>query len=828
MWPRGGDAVVANVAPCWTVRTAGLPLEVVDGRPYDRCIELLKELNHHLDEVHRVGIEIADCLHGVANRLTKKSNLYGPVLRLRRDAHNCRPPSPSLERSLIQIREALNHEERQSLDYWLMRLDELATARRLYEVGVEAAVEGSRLERLQALMRPEIIKGVAIASPTLCLSLLDGDAPTRPAKRRRLERSLARYVGRISRKISPFSTLTTVITQSPEGTAESRPDSVITIAPALRQTLLETLAMHEPCSKDIVLRAPKASMTSPQAEACARVLLPLRSCCGDFFYAEDIAFDIPRDLDILASEKTPHSIKEWLQILEYDSWLLNELIVDGLLVPELPPGGLKEIVTKLASCGHASGTALGAILDAEALVGDSRPEVRSVAILQLRERALKFIAMRERVAPSWMRTAPLVHETCVTNTELAPVIPPDSLYRLMTDVANVIRPTVARSMFYNALIEAFQALSGSTNRLSLIQFVTLCLSSPSMTTITAQAMWRDVQRDKNARTDGVNEILQCDGFGTLAPATFTAFLQPIGDRSEAWSLAALNRVNQGPGGLLLRWGELPSCAKHLAAHYAPWLQSLHPGARIAALTTGDSWAGVRKIPDDVIPRLLWPTGAWSSRRHEDDILASDLDVVLDSESMTLQLVLRATGQPVALPYVAVIPQHLLRGAGKILHALTDPWVYDFRVGLEVTDTGREPKQPIEVIPREVAGMVVVRRHSWRALTHAMPLVGARHNPGPATLLAEYHRWRSQHEIPRRVYVKAGQQVVGRLRRNKPQFVDLADPSTLDLLLKLAEEVSWVSIEEALPDDDACWPIEGHEPRCMEITATMSLGMGNRR
>lgn len=820
--------MVVNVAPCWAVRTAGLPLEVVDGRAYDRCIELLGELDHHLVEVHRAGDELADLLHHAVNRLAGKSDLTGPVLRLRRDAHSGRVPSRSVEKFLFRIREVLTHQERESLDCWMAHLDNLAAARRSYELSVEAAVETTHRARVEALKRPEILRGIAIASPTLCLALLDGDTPhTRPAKRRRLERSVALYMGRISRKTSPFSTLTTVITQSADGTAQALPDSIIEVAPALRQTLLDTLAMYEACP-DVVLRGPTISMSSPNAQACARVLLPIRSCYDNFFYAEDTAFDVPRELDVLVSEEIPHTVGEWLHILDRDRWSLAELIAEGLLVPQPPLGGLKEIVTEPAGCEHTSGAALRSILDAESSVADPRPDVRAVGLLQLRERAAEFVAAREGVAPSWMRTAPLVHETCVTDPELVPLIPQGSLRQAMTDVAKIIQPTVARSTFYDAVIEAFQALSGSAGRLPLVEFVTSCVSSPLMTSITNQTMWRDFQRAEWSRAHGVDEAIRCDGLGTLAPATFTAFLQPIGDRSDSWSMAVLNRVNQGPGGLLVRWGELQGCAHHLTTHYTPWLQTLHPDARIAALTTGDSWAGVQKIPDYVVPRLLWPTHALSSGRHEADISATDLDVVLDSETATLQVVLRATGQPVALPYLGVIPQHLLRGAGKILHALTDPWVYDFRLGLEAMDTRLEPQQPIEMVPREMAGAVVVRRCSWRVHTHTMPLVGGRATPDAATLLAEYHRWRSHHRIPRRVYVKTGEQVAGNLRRNKPLFVDLADPSGLDLLLKLAHEVTWVSIEEALPDDDAWWPIGSHAPRCMEITATMALGSGNRR
>lgn len=819
--------MLTNVAPCWAIRTAGLPIDVVDGKEYKHPIELLRRSEQAAASAREAGASLAEHLHFAVNRLAGHSDLAGTVLQLRRDAHKCRVPSRRIRNNLTEIKNVLSVAECSALDLWLEQLDKSSRVRHRYESSVEKAVARTHSQQLEALKHEEILRGLAIASPPFCLRLLKETPSRRASKQRRLERSVARYATRISRKVSPFSTLSTVVTQSPETTAEVAPNSVIQVAPALHQTLLEALAISE-ADSNLVLVAPTMNVPSPLSEACGRVLLPLRSSHDDFFYAEDIVVDLPRELEQLISQGAEHTIHEWSRILGRSIWSLTELITDGLLTPQITTGRFEEFITNASKCNSSSVTALNSIIEAESAVGDSRPYVRAQALQQLRQRSEHFVASHEGVAPSWMKTAPLVHETCATDPGLVPIVPECSLRKAMEDIAEFIRPTIIRSSFYEAVTEAFRALSGSARRMPLTEFVISCVASPSITPITSKCMSRDYQRLEQIRLNGTKQSVCLDGLDTIAPATFTAFLQPIGSKPDSWTMAALNRVNQGPGGLLVRWGELPGCAEHLSNHYTPWLQALHPGTRIAALTTGESWSGVQRIPDGILPRLLWPTSNRPTNACDGDLLASDLDLVLDSATDTLQVVVRATEQPVALPYMGVIPQHLLQGAGKILHTLTDPWIYDFRLGLEAIETQLEPHLPLETIPRQMAGTVVIRRSAWRVQTKKMPLVGRAAIPDSATILAEYHRWRLQNDIPRRVYAKAGGRLAGSLRHNKPQFIDLDDPISLSLLLRLADQVPWVSIEEALPDTDVWWPILDHAPRCMEITASMALGSGNRR
>lgn len=811
-----------DIAPCWALRIAGLPLNPTDGQSFDHCVERLSELDRRQAVASRAGDELADLLYQVVQR-QQGPDLVGQLLELRRDAHNNRPPTRNVSQFLPEIRQALSSQECVLLDVWLEALSDVETAQQRYQASVPAAVEQAQSDRLIALRKPELLRGLAIASPSLCLSLLEASEPGRPAKRRRLRRSVVVYLTRISRKISPFSSFTTVTVQSPAGTAESVVSSVQRVALALRQTLLEIAALRGD-SAELKLRGPVVCLPSPNPEACGRVFLPLRSCYDDFFYAEDYAFDVPQRLGQLVRDPGPRSLEDWLRDLECDRWALSELVAEGLLVPAMTATGLGVS----ANIDGQLGVDLLPVADAVAALADQQPGIRATALLQLRQRATELIAEHEGVAPLWLSSAPLAHETCATDPKLVPQVPQPSLERAMGELAEVVRPTVARSAFYDVVIEAFRALAGRAGRMALTEFIMSCISAEAMTALTTGAMQRDFDRAQSRQLTGTAEHVPLDGVGTLAPPTFTAFLQPMGQEADRWSMTVLNRVNQGPGGLLVRWGELPGCAVQLADHYAPWLQSLHPGAQIAAATSGDNWAEVQQIPDGTVPRLSWPTQPWIDQGCEPGVSAADLDVVFDPQSGSLQVEDRQSSQPVALPYLGVVPQHLLRGAGKILHCLTDPWVYDFRLGLEEGITRQAPHQPVEYLPRQSSGPMVVRRGTWRVQSAALPLVQGCALPSDADLLMEYHHWRCRHGLPRRVFIRSGDVSAASMRRNKPQFVDLADPSGLDLLLREARGGSWLTIEEALPDEDAWWPLDPGNPRVMEVTAAMALGRGRPR
>lgn len=812
-----------KVAPCWAIRTAGLPFNIVDRRIFDRSLELLEEFEDAERNIGRTGDALANCLYDVRRRISGNATISRDILKLRRDAHNKRMPPGPFDTTLVRVRSVLSPTERQLLDDWIAAFEDLARAEAAFLEEIEIAVGAAREAYMDAISSSEILRGIAIASPTLCLALINDKGVARPAKQRRFERSVVSYVNRISRKISPFSTLTTVTTQSNEGTARTNGVGSVHIAHAFEQTILDTVATYVENSA-VLLRGPVYFASSPLTEAFARILLPLRSAFDDFFYAEDVSYDLPRALKGILDEENLHTVSEWLERLGCSRWVLAELIAEGVLVPSCSLSDVVRHRSRKIACEKAF-LAIGSILEAESFIPDPRPEVRAKAILQFRERAKKFVSEHEGVAPSWMSTAPLVHEICPTQPELVPPISEKALCASMNDVANIIRPTVMRSAFYDSLLSAFTKFSGATGRIGLVDFVTSCISSPSVIPITTRAIERDFTRVEHTRLHGVDEEICFDGIGTLAPATFTAFLQPLGGETEEWSMAVLNRVNQGPGGLLVRWGSIPGCNDQLADNYTSWLKDLHPGSLVAAVTTGDSWAGVQRIPNGVVPRLLWPTSACILERDQDDILATDLDVIFDAATGTLQVVLRRTGQPVALPYLGVIPQHLLRGSGKILQVLTDPWIYDFRVGLEAANTLSKATRSIEFRPRKVSGSIVVRRSSWRVATETMPLVNDAKNPGFGRLLIYFERWRARNNIARRVYVKAGDSSNATLRRSKPQFVDFADPFTLDLLLKLAREVPFIILEEALPDESPWWPIKEQPPYSMEITAVMSLGDG---
>ena len=793
-------------APIFLVRVAGLPLAVSSGREFDGLERLLEERASSTAQLERLSDELSDRLFEVIARSKLEGGPTRPLIQLRRDAHNRR----------------LSSAMGRSAEWFLTAAERLALRRVCYAhdrmAALDAEIEAKlgvglteRQNRLLELARDEeFMDGVALASPTLARFV--GEVDFR-ADRKKLEgtlKALSSYAARASRKTSPFSTFTTVSlghhgASVVDGAPTADEQRIVTVSKALLQTLLRAASAYEECGQFLQVAPIEGIVGTPHAEAGFGAFVARPVVYDGFFFAEDEILDVWGDDVLHLGFTKPSTMTNLRRDTGLDHASVSRIATSGLLRITPPAGGIRDLAASAADAlgdKHPFAVALHAVqANVRALAEEHGPD-RAIAVDGLRSEALHAVKTAGLTPPDWMTTAHLSHETRATPPDrLAPKEDVD-LARPVRVLSEILAPTIGVSHVYSSLVDTFLKMGGGSSPMPMLEFVAGTLRSEAFRSAHAAAGSADFARMPNSHPL-VLEGRAPGGHGTVSPPTFSAFLQFLDTKSlnAQEPRVVVNRVNQGVGGLLLRWAKLPTLHGELSDGIRDWLDRLHPGVQVAASTTGDSWSDVQELPRDSVAALGWPTQT-PGRDSPDLVLpAAELLMSYDADTHTLQLTDRRTGRPVAIPYLGIVPPHMLQGASRIIQTLSDPWTFDHLLGMERTASWWWPSAPTEHLSRVTVDGVVLRREAWLAASRTLPqdLLDPRKARAASTIVA-VDEWRREHGLPRFVFVRAGRDQLA-TAPPKPQFVDLIDPLTLGVLSAIVRAHDWVTLEEALPGAD---------------------------
>lgn len=810
-----------SLAPCTILRVGGLSLAASDGRSYGELALLLDERMRAAEQLTHDATSLADGLYGTIGRSQDSSGPTRALITLRRDAHNGR------------IRRSPHDEVLAFLQPGERRLVAavLADAAALSELDVRierAATRAVRLQReriLEESASAEFADALALASPDLAISASESEVSDR--RLRKTTQALSSYVGRASRKTSPFSRFTEVGVH-PAGSSAEPVGRDFVVSRALLQTVMRALAGMPALAGVLRFSAPGAVVSSPHAEASGGVLVAKPVVYDGFFFAEDELLEIGVGDAALTAATGTASLAEWASRLGLAHDAMVRLVGTGILRPVPPSGGMAQLstaVSRLLGGDHEVAAALDAAARAAVTARDGHAAARAEGVVRLRSATAEVIERTGSLPPEWLAEAHLVHETCEAPPDRLPTIDRLDPVPALRTLGEILAPGVRVSRVYGVVLDAFLAAFGPAGSPSLLDFVARLLRSEAFSRMMLRAAGEDLagSRGDHPLATGDDRFA---GIGTVAPPAFCAFFQPVGRPGDptAGPAFVINRVNQGAGGLLLRWAKVETLRKPLADALVPWMAALHPGARLVMATSGDAWSDLQALPHGVMDALGWPTSPPGPRGGSSVLTADAIVVTYHAESHTLQLRDRATGQPVALPYLGVVPPHLLRGASRVLQCLSDPWAFDYRLGADRTASWWWPTGGVERIGRLQREDVIHRRAAWLIPVDELPDLSG--SAGATAILV--HEWRRRHDLPRRVFARAGRDRLAS-RPPKPQFVDLLDPLSLEVISRMARRNDWITLEEAVPDEeDAWWPAgaEG-DPRAVELSAVLTIGEGAR-
>lgn len=185
------------------VRISGLPVSAVTALRGERAVAAAARLDVLEGQRTAARAELADRIFAILTETAPEAR--GSLLKLKRDCFN--------GRSLAKHRTALHWAALGELGVRVAAIEDAMTAARAQFEADYAADRDRARDHLRALTgHPELMRGVALASPGLAAHL--GRLHTDLALYRRTEHkvahSLLRYVTRAATKLSPYSTLTKI------------------------------------------------------------------------------------------------------------------------------------------------------------------------------------------------------------------------------------------------------------------------------------------------------------------------------------------------------------------------------------------------------------------------------------------------------------------------------------------------------------------------------------------------------------------------------------------------------------------------------------------
>lgn len=813
---------------------------------------------------------LSEVLYALVPTLDDDPAVRRAALRLRRDT---RHPGggPRTADAAAAVRPALDAAGQAVLATWTGAAERFAAAADHAErlVAEEARTAGSWM--LTLLRRPELAAGLALASPAFTRELLRTDPAKPPAPGTRLARSALSYLTRTAIKTSPFGSLVTLGLASlgpvpvgpvPAGHAAPVPGPAAagtaaadTVSPRhLAVELLRAFAADPDLSDTVDLRV------NPSLHRLAgtwQVLLP-----------QYLNHALPHHSDLLASadlyapflapaasdgsgpagdESGPPAF--WSgRGTPAERARTRRWAAMGLLLPDVPwqPHDRHCLAALADRTGTPPGPQGPRIAGALAVLADTEralPAADAATRLRLdgraRTAAADVFAALAAPQPHWLASAPLFHQNVPATDTPVPVLPAAEIEHDLRTLGGRVRAQTFRSALYDVLTAHFTGRYGGGGTChDLYDFLySFCRREDHH---------RLVRQAAEADRSGTGTPRLPVPVGTVGAAAVTVFHQLAAPDAAALArgeyLMAVNRVSPGPGGLLARWGAVPGTGEAMREPLRRWIGDLYPGCVVRQLSAGGDYSTLQAPAGPLFPYLRWPSDLRAPDRaarrgphgdpYEDPypdprgepgpgLDLTDLVLSHDPASDTLQLYDR-NGANVALPYLGVMPPHVLNGPVRILATLSQPWNTRYLTNGERLphDPTRPPPAGVTATPRTRQGRLVTARASWRLPSAVLPRPEA--GEGTAAFLDRLDGWRREHGIPQQCFVRT-EAARGALP-DKPFWTHLGSPHAVASLLKtLNSEGGAVEFTELLPGPGTQWLTDTDgRPRAVELAALLRL------
>lgn len=780
------DALTPELAAVTVARSGGLPAEA--------CTMSSSRTHDLLDRLHILQLHVADGRTGVEDILfdlvpqVQDASLRRSVLKAKRAAHADQPVPEAL---LATLGELLSSAQSDTIARWssdarqaLRLADQLAAS-------VDADSANAIDQLCDALSDSRFHRSVALAAP----DWLRYGKPHRKPRERRNVRTLYSYVSRAAVKTSPFSGLTTV------GVAgRDLPQQSLSYAStALAHLAARAYARDEATAH--LLRYRLAPIRPGASEhSVGLVLLAEAEADGGLAWRLDRICEADHAMAWVGGwqDGRERTVGELMAGLGgADPFARFRRLFDSGLITLVAPwqrGGdpLQAVADLVAAQDHPIAGQVHEVLDRCRLLRDDDARTRTDVGVQVRSIAAQWAprAGLDRFDPG-----ELVYEDVTTSHSVDDPARHAGVRADLQMLGRLSRPYLFRSHLYDVLVEAMVAQFGPGGRTTDIPgfLMRLAIDGDSM-----PALDRASAADQEVRGSISDRALLPVG-RTSAPPTMAALYQLSSTESDAVARGdhhlVVNQFNPGAGGLLARFGEL--LGDHLKAPVREHIRACWPQSHLRELVIWTELNTAQSRSAGMLPALTTSSEV-TDRTAPLDL--SQVHLVHDAATDTIELRDPLTDVPVGMPYLGLVPPHMFPPYARLLAVLADPWingsphsdyVLPYALRAERDDT-------VHHLPRRTHGRLVTSREAWVVPVDQLPLPDR--SESDVALVRRTDAFRRAHGMPREVFVHqmAPTGAMGGTDR-KPMWIDLAAPTSAAALAGwLDGATEHVRIVEALP------------------------------
>ena len=821
-----------RLAPFALLRVAAVPCHALHALAPPQTTTLVRQAFTARQEMERARPGLEDLLYRVVPTIGDRKT-RGAAIRLCRDVHNGRASS-SAPGEVGRILEPLRDEERTLLRDWLHARAQAAESLAAAETALTSETEAHTRPRLWALSTGKFVgPALALASPEL-FSALETTRSTLPRGlgASKTEKSLLRYLIRAALKTSPFSTFMHVtrldITlDGPSARPEWR-DAISMKTITLNRGMLariykEVSARFGDCAGALFrINTTIRDLGDGRLEALVGQYIALH---GRPWRQERVArFRFHPVLShVLLNLAGEHRCTELVQrfseagLDDQEARAFVEKLVERGLVwpqastdgfdPEPATGLLRNLERSPLPPASAVRTAVAAMHQAAMAIADADGRTREALVRQIR-------SLENDVLTSLTSRSIAPYQNVVLEDSsmcgIAGTVG-DKLPNLFMELGTFLQTQIALRPEYIRLRDAFVQVygAGGTCR-DLVGFLmkvghTLVPSHEMGASVTS---WRPDQQPVRAAAGATLGV--------------TAFLQiACPDAAAAGdALVVVNRVFEGVGWLTARFAAgAHQDHDRLRTRLRAWLaESVMPREPIDLMIGGEC-NDLQAHPRLTSRVFAWP-GEPLLRERTGVVRAETAALHHDAVTGLLELA-DAAARPVALVYLGSVLPSPAWGIPYALTVLAQPY---YLLRPDVSPPA-PPSADVTCYPRRTEGHLVLGRAQWSIRTSRLRTSWFCHT-GARRLLAVAEDCRA-HGIPECFFVKAQRareptRLDGALDARKPLWIDTRNPFCLELFERIARDVEWVIIAEALPDIDQCWTVIGGERHVSELQVEMLI------
>lgn len=817
-----------SVAPVLLGRISGLSPEDLNSMLARDAVALIEEVERVEDQMEELRPGLEDALYSVVPSLDR--NTRRAALTVRRAIHNGRPPQRP-KQFFEQLLANLDDTLRSVLNQWLDFAYRLKALEKNAEESFSMELENAEHRLLPLLRQPDVLNGLAFASPDFTQTLLRSAHDARPAPAdSQLGRACISFAARTAVKLSPFSTLTTLGQTTfdiPGGSCpESGPkadrieknrgaSSVYLLSKALATWALRACAFDEELKHTFIYRTTDA-MRSVDGRLLG--LQPEYKVFDGRFFRSDSVMDMrayAKQFNILAG-RHEGTYGDWLEKLggAGPDVAFERLLAGNMIRPIAPwkigdPAPLRGLIDHLNEVGSERGAAAAQILhEVEYISGAGRAmstEQRIDSFRDIAKEARRFFRFLDHPIPPWLQGdgRNLIYEDARSPVALPAL--PESVKDDLKTLARWMRPFTIRTAVYRLLVDFFIKKHGSGGEAQdVLGFLLEFSSQPGL----------DMQLYPLLAAPHDPEAWKKAVGPSSTPPTYMVFFQLIARNEEALRAGdyklVINQVNNGLGGLVTRFDHVLSggagSPAPISSPIMEWIDALFPGSSPVHIPASADWNGLQNKGLEHFPVLEWP-GEWPTKDGGEGVSLRELSLKHREDDDTLVL-LGPDGRPAAPIYMGVVPHELTMGPLRHFFTLLNPW--ENRADMTWRPSiwrRRNPLRPdeIERFSRQDIGRIVTKRAAWRMHPREFP----RRTTGESKFeyFRKANRWRKHLGMPMEVFFRP--ESAGRMfTSGKPVWLHFSNFHSILNAAHIIESggdgFSAITFEEALPSLDEHW------------------------